>query len=183
MTEAGLGAMKGGVDLTGESRFGHASGFSPGGYFEHWKDAVRPTHGLPAMDDIYPLCSEVWWRSSRSHVALHRAVPHHGLRPIDLPGKSARHRGVSDGASRQALPYGRLRAGAPRHTGRRQRVARLAHLRRFCAATDCAGAQALRQRRPGVGVVKYGLCLGLDDHRSVPVALPLGHISEPPRLR
>ena len=62
------------------------------------------------MDDIYPLCSEVWWRSWRSHVALHRAVPHHGLRTIDLPGKSARHRGVSDGASRQALPYGLLRA-------------------------------------------------------------------------
>lgn len=55
MFDADFRAMKGGVDLNGDCRFGQSSGLLPGGRHEHRQDAVRPTHGFPALDDVRPV--------------------------------------------------------------------------------------------------------------------------------
>jgi len=59
----------------------------------------RATNGLPALDDFRPLHPALWRRWWRSHAALRRAVPDHGVRAIDLSRESARHRGLPVGAS------------------------------------------------------------------------------------
>src|SRR5665213_2091235 len=43
----------------------------------------RATNGLPALDDFRPLHPALWRRWWRSHAALRRAVPDHGVRAID----------------------------------------------------------------------------------------------------
>ncbi len=166
--------MKGGVDLNDECWFGQSCGFPPGGHHEHRQDPVRPAHGLLALDHIRPVRPVLWRRRWRSYAALCRAVPDHGVRPIDLSGESARHRGLPLGASRQALPHGLARTGATLHAGRCQRIPRLANLRQFRAAIDRSSKEALRPGRLGDGVVEHRLRLGLDNHRSVPVGISVG---------
>ena len=79
-------------------------------------------------------------RSTDAHAHVREAVSRLGLFTADLPGKSARYRGVLVGAGREALPPGISRAGEMRDTRGRQRATRLAHLCRFCSG-------AIRQAR------------------------------------
>src|SRR6266581_8003434 len=95
MTDADFQARKGGVDLNGDCQFGQSSGLWPGGRHEYRKDAIRATHGLPALDDVRPVRLALPRRQERSHAELRGTVPGHGLRPTDLPREPARHRGVS----------------------------------------------------------------------------------------
>ena len=63
------------------------------------------------------------------------------------------------------------------NSGRRQRDARLAHLRGIRSPSDCPSEEALCQRKPGHGAGQHGLCSGFHDHRSVPVAISMGALS------
>ena len=63
MTKAGFRAMKGGVDLNGESRFAGSSRLSPGGRYESWQAPFRPAHGLPAVDNICSVRAVIWRRT------------------------------------------------------------------------------------------------------------------------
>src|SRR5271167_2034195 len=54
---------------------------------------------------------------------------------------------MSGGTSRQALPHGHQCGGRSLDAGRRQRVARLAHLLRVGSTADHQGPCALRRRR------------------------------------
>jgi Domain of unknown function (DUF4372) len=80
-------------------------------------------------------------------------------------------------------------AGKLYHMGFRDRVhrstlavanepsVRLADLCRVRPAADRSGQAALCWRRPRGGPQQHGLCAGLDDHRSVPVGIPVGAFS------
>ena len=63
------------------------------------------------------------------------------------------------------------------NSGRRQRDARLAHLRGVRSPSDCPSEEGLCQRKPGYGAGQHGLCSGFHDHRSVPVAISMGALS------
>src|SRR5258706_8104068 len=93
MSGAGFQMMKGGVDLNDESRFWQCSGFLPGGSYEYRQDLVRPDNGLSALDNVCSTRPALWRRFWRAHTAVHRAIPGHGVRSIDLSGEPARHRG------------------------------------------------------------------------------------------
>ncbi len=75
------------------------------------------------------------------------------------------------------LSHGFSRAGPTINSGRRQRDARLAHLRGVRSPSDCPSEEALCQRKPGYGADQHGLCSGFHDHRSVPVAVSMGALS------
>ena len=79
------------------------------------------------------------------------SVPIDGVSPVDLPRKPPRYRSVPAFARRQALPHGILLPGGALHTGRRQRIARLADLCRFRPGLDSHRA-ALVRPRPPIGV-------------------------------
>ena len=139
------------------------------------QDPVRSAHGLPAMDYFHADRRPVWRRSPGPDAFLRRAIPVHGLRPADLPGKPARH--IETCLS--------VHASKLYHMGFRQPVRRStladANERRdwrihaaLAQRLITQGEDAVRRRRTGVGPDQYRLRPGLDDHRSVPVGLSVG---------
>jgi len=183
MTDADLGAMKGGVDLNGDCQFWQSCGLSPGGHHEHRQDAVRPAHGFPALDDVRPVRRTLWRRQGRSHADLRRTVPSHGLRPTDLPREPARHRSVLVGPGGQALPHGLSRTDSALDVGRCQRVARLAHPCRVRTAPDWSGQSALCQRGLGAGVVEHGFMRWTPPPSTCACRSSRGRTFAPPRPR
>ena len=85
---AGLGSKMGGVDL---NLMEHFAEFFRGGAHEHRQELVRSTDGFPAVDDVCPDRRLLRWRPPGSDAHLRRAIPGHGLRPIDLAREPARH--------------------------------------------------------------------------------------------
>ena len=68
-----------------------------------------------------------WRRSPGPDAFLRRAIPVHGLRPADLPGKPERHRDLPLGPRIETLSHGLPPAGPALDAGRCQRKARLAY--------------------------------------------------------
>ena len=66
-------------------------------------------------------------RSPGPDAFVRRAIPIHGLRPADLPGKPARHRDLPLGPRIETLSHGLPPAGPALDAGRCQRKARLAY--------------------------------------------------------
>ena len=173
--DAVFGDFAGVSDLNGELHIVQSGSFSAAGDRDvHWQDAVCSDHGLFAMEDLSSHCGPACRRLSRQDADLCRALPHSGLRPTHLPGESARHRGLSVGASPQALSHGYPGSRFPFHAGRCQRNTRLAHLRRVRTTLDGASQATLCQGRSWTGSDQHGLRAGLDHHRSVPVGVPVG---------
>lgn len=76
MTDEGFRVMKGGVDLNGKMGFrANSGGNAPGAADEHWQDAVRSTHGFPAMDDLRPIRCTLRRRQGRPRADVCGTVP------------------------------------------------------------------------------------------------------------
>ena len=149
---AGFEAKMHGVDLNWMEHF---SEFLRGDAHEHRQDPVRSAHGLPAMDYFHADRRPVWRRSPGPDAFLRRAIPVHGLRPADLPGKPARHRDLPLGPRIETLSHGLPPAGPALDAGRCQRKARLAYPCGVGPAAHHPGEDAVRRRRTGVGPDQY----------------------------
>src|SRR6202035_1994204 len=145
-----------------------------GGAGEQWQDAFRPTDGFSAVEHVHPDCRAVRRRSARADAVLRRALSGHGIRAVDLPRESTRHRNLLVGADLETLFHGLPRFGAALDAGRCQRGARLAHLRGVGPAIDRPGEATVRQRGFGFRPRQHGLCTRLDDHRSLSGGLSVG---------
>ncbi len=66
-----------------------APGVVPGVSDEHRQNALRPTDGIPAVEDLQPDCRPTRRRQPGANAQLRRAIPGHGVRPADLSGKPA----------------------------------------------------------------------------------------------
>ena len=99
-----------------------------------------------------------------------------GFRPADLPRKPPRYRSVPAFAFRQALPHGIPLPGGALDTGRRQRIARLEDLCRFRPSLDSHRAALVRPRSDRRRSRSNPLRSGLDHHRPVPLAVPVGQV-------
>ena len=122
------------------------------------------------MDYFHADRRPVWRRSPGPDAFLRRAIPVHGLRPADLPGKPARHRDLPLGPRIETLSHGLPPAAPALDAGRCQRKARLAYPCGVGPAAHHPGEDAVRRRRTPD---QYRLRPG-DDHRSVPVGLSVG---------
>src|SRR5207248_1055545 len=118
-------------------------------------------------------------QSLRQRFLLLGSVPLFGFCSAHLSRKSPRYRSLSSRSATQALSYGFPGTGFSQHAGPRQRAPRLADLRRFRSCPDCRRSRPLPRRAFRSGVVRDGVCLGLHDHRFVPVAFPVGKIPPP----
>jgi hypothetical protein len=112
-----------------------------------------------------------------AHAVVWRAVPRHGLRAVDLARESSRHRSESVGQCEQALCDGLSIGSQALDAGRRERIARLAHLVRSGGRADPSRAQALRERVARCRVGQQRVRAGLQHDRSVSERVRLGAIS------
>ncbi len=147
-------------------------------------DEPRPnrflsTRGLPPHLPVSSLRRSVPGQSLRQRFLLLGSVPLFDFCSAHLSRKSPRYRSLSSCPAIQALSYGLPRASFSQHVGTRQRASRLADLRRFRSDSNCRSARPLPPRAFRSGVVRNGVCPGLDDHRFVPVAFPVGEIPSP----
>jgi len=113
-------------------------------------------------------------QSPGPHVQLLGSVPVHGLCPVHFPRVAARHCFLSALGRLGLVSPGHPRQCLAQHLGRRQRIARLAHLRRFRSDPDRYGPGTLSRSGPGDCSEPEGLCLGFDNHRPVHEPVPLG---------
>src|SRR6202011_5214350 len=167
---ASLGAKRGVRDLNSE----HSLEIFQGGSREHRQDAFCSIDGVSAVEDIRPDRCAVWRRRPGADAELWRAIPGHGVCPTDLPGEFAGYRDVPFRSGVEALPHGLARTDSALDAGRCQRIARLAHLRGSGPAVDRPGEEAVRHGGSWSGPDQYGLRLGFDNHRPVPVGLSVG---------
>ncbi len=119
-------------------------------------------------------CSALRRRLQGQVVPLCRPLPGHGLCTVDLSRELARYRSLPTGHEIQALPHGHSLHGLPQQSVQCQREARLAHLCRVCPSAYRRSAPPVHRRGPGSRPERDRLCLGLHDHRPVPLGLPLG---------
>src|SRR5487761_806072 len=167
-------------------------------YFRHPPTVSQP--GLEAADEPWPngflaalgvrshlpvsdLRRSLPGQSLRQRIFLSGSVPLLGVCSIHLSRKLARHRSLSPRPAVQALSYGLPGTGFSQHLGPRQRGARLAHLPRLCPSADPRRPRSLPRRAFRSGVVGDRLCLRLDHHRFVSVAVSLGSVSPPQECR
>src|SRR5258705_4975847 len=148
-----------------------------GGSHEPGQIGVCANHAAFAVDDVSPLRGALWRRAQGQEFFLPRPLSVPGFCSTDLSRKLARHRSVSARASGQAVPHGHQEPGVAQYSGRCQREAGLAALRRLCPVAHrhrpsslCRG---LVWRRPQ----RHGLRFGCQHHRSVPVGICLGSVS------
>ena len=140
------------------------------------KAGICAIDGSSAVAHLPPLRGEVSGTLPDALVLPPRPVPLHGLCPTDLSRESAGHRNLPEGALGQAVPSGHPWRDRPQHAGGCQREARLAHLPGLCAQPDPSRPQALRPRRLWRGIDEHGLRAGLDHHRPLPRAVPVGEV-------
>src|SRR5271165_3136391 len=103
-----------------------------------------------------------------------------GLRPVDLSGKSARHRSLFGFVAGQAVSLGIPWQGGSLDAGGCERIAGLAHLRRLRAQADCHRTPTVCPRAHGRRSGREPVCPGFDNHRSVSGVVSLGPV---PRRR
>src|SRR5271156_3711417 len=158
--------MRGLVDSPGAVKMGD----------EYWTHRVLPTDRVPSPPRVSKGRSSLrWWSLSEKSVLL-GSVSRDGVRSVDLPRESSRHRSLPAFGQWQTLPQGVPRQGGTLDVGRCERITRLAHLRRLCAGLDRPRSPALCERSPRYRFGPELVCVGLHDHRPVPVLVSMGEI-------
>src|SRR6267154_1588375 len=117
---------------------------------EHWAHRLLSADRVPSPPTVSEVRSSIrWWSLSEEFVLL-GSVSRDGIRSVDVPRESSRHRSLPRFHRRQALPHGIPRQGGTFDIGRCERITRLANLRRLCARFDRARSPALcaRSDRP-----------------------------------
>jgi hypothetical protein len=177
--DAGLQRFTGVHDLNFDFNICDAFGFiRPGVTHECGQDAIRTSHGVCALEDVWPNHRTTSGRLGCSHSRMRRPVSRHGVRTADLARVLARYRGVPDGQPRQAVSHGPEGDSSALHAVGRIEPSRLAHLPCAGDAPDPARQRPLRQRLSGHGSGCDGLRSGLHDHRLVPELVRLGALSQ-----
>ena len=125
------------------------------------------THGPFPYSAISYLRPPLPGRFTDSTVHLSGPVSRHGLCPIDLSRKSARHRGMPESHAAQAFSHGYRPLRSSQHLGRGQREARLADICGHRPGIDQPSPESLRRRglRPRVER-RHPLRPGRQHHRT-----------------
>src|ERR1035437_7616279 len=94
-------------DLNYRFRIFDIFGFvEPGVSDERGQDAVCASHGVRPVEDLWPYHRPSWWRRGCAYVGLRRLVSRHGVLATDVARILARHRGLPDVQSIQAVSHG-----------------------------------------------------------------------------
>src|SRR3990172_301248 len=145
---------------------------------EFGENGLRSIAATSAAIRVQPVRSSILRQSQNQELFLSRSVSLHGLRSTDLPRKSTRHCNVPQFPQGETLSHGIPREARQVNAGRRERTSGLPHLSglRLCAHQH--GQQTLSKRRSWSGSETGYLCLGFNRHRSLPVHVPVGNVSQ-----
>jgi len=165
-------------DLNCELRICDAFGFNrPGVPHECWQDIVCTSHGVRAMEDVRTHHRASQRRRRCAHLGLRRLVSRDGLRAIDVARVFARHRGVPERQSGQAVSHGHEGPASPLDAVGCPEPSGLAHLPRTGDAAHSTRQGTLCQRTAGYRPGCHGLCTGRHDHRPVLESVRMGAVS------
>ena len=139
------------------------------------------TPRLLAQARIQQVHSTLPGRSTTTQILLPRSVPLHGLCPTHVSRQLARYRNCLDAMSANLYHAG-FRGKVSRNTLADANERRdCLHLQRLRSCPHCSCTAALCQRCLRRRSGSAGLCLRFDDHRSLPVAVPVGQIPQTQR--
>ena len=148
------------------------------------QDAFCTDYGVRSVDELWSNRGSLQRQRRRSPHDLRGAISCHGICSTDVARKSARYRSDAWRQCEQTLCDGLSSQHSSLDAGRRQRVARLAHLVRRCRIADSSGTQALQRHRFGwIGSEEHCLRSGRDHDRSVFESVRLGPVSQSERRR
>ena len=146
--------------------------------YELWSHHFLPIDGLHPYPR-FPAIRQTLRRQLQSQeLLLLGSVALYGIRPADLPGKPERHRSVSASGTKQAVSLRHPGEGLKEHSGQCESDKGMENLYRFCPDPHSTSKSTLRRRVLRNRTRSDGLCAGRNGHRSVPVALFPGIISE-----
>src|SRR3989339_1864988 len=141
------------------------------------KIGICSTDGTSATAHISSVCSKISKSISNTQILASRSISLHGLRATDIPRELARHRNLSARSAIQTLSPRHSWQHRKEHTGRRQRISRLAYFSGFCAESNPDRQNTLRQRPLCGRVGSNRLRTRHHDHRSVSERLSMGALS------
>ncbi len=146
-TDAGLARETGVHDLNFRLSICNTFGFGePGVKHERGQDTVCASDVVRAVEDLRAHHRPSWWRFGCAYFGLRRLVSRNGVLPIDMARVLARHRGLSDVQSIQAVSHGVEWCARQSHALGRFESEGLAHLSRTGYAPDRSSPRPLQQR-------------------------------------
>src|SRR5271157_2340224 len=104
---------------------------------KEFQNRVLATGPASARERISEVCGPPPWRLELQGIFLLGPVTGDGLCATHLSREPARHRVLPACATKQAVSHGVPRQSLALDFGRRERIPRLAYLRRFCPGVDC----------------------------------------------
>src|ERR1035437_936223 len=104
---------------------------------ELWPHRLLATDPASARKRISEVCCPPPWRLQLQGIFLLGPVTGDGLRATHLSREPARYRVLPALSTKQAVSHGVPRQSVALDFGRRERIARLAYLRRFRAGVNC----------------------------------------------
>ena len=127
------------------------------------------------MDYFHADRRPVWRRSPGPDAFLRRAIPVHGLRPADLPGKPARHRDLPLGPRhRNSITWASGSRSGARRWPMPTKGATGVSMRRWPSGSSPRRVTLYVDEELGLDLTNTVYAAGLHDHRSVPVGLSVG---------
>jgi len=140
----------------------------------HGTDPVRAVGAASPAVRVSEMRRALPWGPSHAEFLVFGPTPLLGVCAAHVSREPARHRRVSARRRRSVVSHGDSRHGLAQHAGRCERRARLADLCRLGPGADSRGPAPLCRRavwgRPGAD----GLCVRLDDNRSLHVPVSGG---------
>src|SRR3989338_10850363 len=88
------------IDLKSPVRFSHSNS-KKGMAYEYRQNHFRPSHGAFAASGVPQMCPALPRRLQSKNIFMPRSISGDGLRPVELPGKPARHRSLPPGHAQQ----------------------------------------------------------------------------------
>ena len=127
---------------------------------------------------IQSLCKSIQWKSSNQIFHMFRSISNNGFRTANISRHLKGCRNLLASIRRQAISMWISRKSFSKHFSRCKREKKLANISRFCAISNSQSQATLRRRRLWNNIKKYCLRFGCNRNRLMPVAVPMGAISQ-----
>jgi len=143
---------------------------------EHWSNSSFSTAGFSSTIRAQQVYQSLSGESANKDPQLLYAVRHHDFCTADFQRKLERHHHLLGRPERQIVSCRNPWGNRQKHACRRQREQELENLRGLRSSPYQTGTEAVFGREHRDRFCSNRVCLGLDDHRPLPLPFSLGKI-------